>query len=63
MSAARRSLVAAVSIPEGTVVRPEMVALRRPGTGLPPDMRGGLVGLTARVAIPAGTLLQPGMFR
>ncbi len=63
MAAARRSLVAAVAIPDGTVIRTDMLSLRRPGTGLPPEMRGYLVGRTTRVDISAGTLLQLDMFR
>jgi N-acetylneuraminate synthase len=63
MTAARRSLVAAVAIPKGTALRTEMLVLRRPGTGLPADMRGGLIGRMASVDIPAGTLLQLKMFR
>jgi N-acetylneuraminate synthase len=63
LAVARRSLVAAVAIPKGTALRTEMLALRRPGTGLPADMRRGLVGRRASVDIPAGTLLQLKMFR
>jgi N-acetylneuraminate synthase/N,N'-diacetyllegionaminate synthase len=34
-----------------------MIAIKRPGTGLPPAMRSYLVGRTARVDVPAGALL------
>jgi N,N'-diacetyllegionaminate synthase len=54
---ARKSLVAARDIPAGTVLTEDLIAARRPGTGLPPGVRPYLVGRTARVAIPAGTLL------
>ncbi|MCI0645000.1 MAG: N-acetylneuraminate synthase [Chloroflexi bacterium] len=54
---ARRSLVAAGDIAAGAVLTEEMIAIKRPGTGLPPAMRPYLVGRRARVAIPAGTLL------
>jgi N,N'-diacetyllegionaminate synthase len=55
---ARKSLVAARNIPAGTVLTEDLIAARRPGTGLPPAVRPYLVGRTARVAIPAGTLLS-----
>lgn|SRR5574337_759063 len=54
---ARKSLVAAVDIRKGTVVRAEMIAVKRPGTGLPPAMRSQLVGRVAKRDIPAGTVL------
>ena len=55
---ARKSLVAACLIAAGTVVTDEMIALSRPGTGLPPAARGLVVGRVARVDIPDGTLLS-----
>ena len=55
---ARKSLTAAVDIPAGTVLRPELIAIRRPGTGLPPSMREELLGRTVQCDIPAGTLLD-----
>ncbi len=54
---ARRSLVAAVDIPAGTVLSEELIAVKRPGTGLRPGMRPYLVGRTTRRAIPQGTLM------
>lgn len=42
--AARRSLVAACDIAAGTVLTAEMVAVKRPGTGLPPAMRPYVIG-------------------
>lgn len=54
---ARKSLVAAKDVPAGTTLTEELIAIKRPGTGLPPAMRGQLVGRTMRVSIPAGTLL------
>ena len=35
----------------------DLIAIKRPGTGLPPSMRPYLIGRTARTTIPAGTLL------
>jgi N-acetylneuraminate synthase len=54
---ARKSLVAACDIPAGAIMTETMIALKRPGTGLPPTMREFLIGRAARAAIPAGTLL------
>ena len=55
----RKSLVAACDITPGTVLTEAMVVLRRPGTGLPPEVRPYVVGRTARTAIPSGSLLTP----
>ena len=54
---ARRSLVAAVDIPAGAALGPEMVALRRPGSGLAPERLGEVLGRRARRGIAAGELL------
>ncbi len=54
---ARRSLVAAHPITAGTTLTPTLIAIRRPGTGLPPAMLPYLTGRTARHDIAAGTLL------
>ena len=53
--AARRSLVAVRDIPSGSVLTDASIALRRPGTGLPPAMQPYVIGRTARRAIPEGT--------
>ena len=55
---ARKSLVAARDIPAGAVLTKEMIAIKRPGTGLLPAMRSYLVGRTVRQTISAGTLLS-----
>lgn len=54
---ARKSLVAACDIPEGATLTEMMIAIKRPGTGLPPAMREFLIGRAARTMISAGTLL------
>lgn len=53
----RRSLVAARDISEGTVLTDALLAIQRPGTGLPPAARSSLVGRVAAQDIPAGTVL------
>jgi N,N'-diacetyllegionaminate synthase len=54
---ARRSLVAARYIATGTVLTEDLVAILRPGTGLPPAMKSQLVGRRTRHDIEAGALL------
>ncbi|MHC4617104.1 MAG: N-acetylneuraminate synthase [Planctomycetota bacterium] len=54
----RKSLVAAQDIPAGTILTQELVAIQRPGTGLPPAMRSRLIGRCARRDIKAGELLD-----
>ena len=53
----RKSLVAAREIPAGSVLTEDMVAVKRPGTGLQPALQPYLIDRTARMTIPAGTLL------
>ncbi|HEX6987967.1 MAG TPA: N-acetylneuraminate synthase [Bacillota bacterium] len=57
-AAARRSIVAACDIAEGTVLAETMLDFRRPGTGLPPALLEQVVGRTARRDIPAGAILS-----
>ena len=54
---ARKSLVAARDIPPGTVLAEDDVAIKRPGTGLPPVMRSHVVGRISKTDISAGTVL------
>jgi N,N'-diacetyllegionaminate synthase len=54
---ARKSLVAARAIPAGTVLGPEMIVIRRPGTGLAPDQLASVIGKRTVVDVQAGTLL------
>jgi N,N'-diacetyllegionaminate synthase len=61
-AAARRSLVAACDIPAGTALTEKVIAIKRPGTGMPPSMRALIVGRTAKNDIPAGTVLTLEMF-
>ncbi len=55
---ARKSLIASRDIPAGGTVTRDAVAIRRPGTGLPPAMREAVLGRRATRHIPAGTLLS-----
>lgn len=59
---ARKSLVSSVGIPKGTVVTAAHIAIKRPGTGLPPAERSTIVGRRAKRDISAGILLSHEMF-
>lgn len=59
---ARKSLVASCFISAGVPLGPEMVALKRPGTGLAPEAIVGLLGKRAVREIPEGALLETRMF-
>ena len=54
---ARRSLVAARDLDAGTELTERMIAVRRPGTGLPAAMLPEIVGRRLRVPLRAGALL------
>ncbi len=55
---ARKSIVARVDIPAGTILNDTHFIMMRPGTGLPSVMLQYTIGRTARVNIPAGTLIS-----
>ncbi len=54
---ARRSIAAVIDIPEGAVISDEMLALKRPGTGIAPKDLKKLVGKKAKKAIPRDSLV------
>jgi N,N'-diacetyllegionaminate synthase len=58
----RRSLIAARDIPAGTELSLEMVAIKRPGDGLPPAMLSHILGKKTSRAIPSGAKLTLDMF-
>lgn len=55
---ARRSIVAAVDIPAGAALSADLLACRRPATGIPPGDWDVVIGSSAGRAIAAGTVLQ-----
>ena len=59
---ARRSLVAARDISAGSILKREMILLKRPGTGLPPTMLESVLGRRIRMNIVGGSLLNLDMF-
>ena len=50
-------VAAARDIATGEILTENMIAIKRPGNGLPPMLRPYLIGRMAKRAIPAGTLL------
>ena len=55
---ARRSVVAAADIPAGVPLTPDMLACRRPATGIAPRDIGQLPGRCLNRAVTAGAVLQ-----
>ncbi len=55
--AARKSLFAAVDIPEGTLVTASHIAIRRPSDGIHPHHLPLVIGRRAKTFIPAGALI------
>lgn len=49
----RKSVVSLIDIPKGTVIRPEMVAIKRPGMGIAPKDIDLVIGRTAQRDIAA----------
>jgi len=58
--AARRSLAVVKDIPEGAVLRSDMLEALRPATGIAPTLVGFVVGRKARRSLRAGQLLDWG---
>lgn len=61
-SVARRSIVAVRNLKAGKKLAIEDIAIRRPGTGLPPAMVSFVVGLTIKMDVPAGAVLTKEVF-
>lgn len=56
--AVRRSLVARADIPKGAVITGEMLAIKRPGTGLEPKFLNLVVGRKAKGNIKSGEVIN-----
>jgi N-acetylneuraminate synthase len=54
---ARRSVVAARDLDAGELITPELIDIKRPGTGLPPSTAEQLIGRRLACDMPAGTPL------
>lgn len=59
---ARRSLVARMDISAGTVITPEMIACKRPGTGISPSELSNVVGKPCKKSVRAEQILTWEMF-
>lgn len=55
---AKRSVVAAVDIPEGSVITREMLTSKRPGTGIRSRDYKQIIGKAAKTLIPKNTLIR-----
>ncbi|MBI3159728.1 MAG: N-acetylneuraminate synthase family protein [Chloroflexi bacterium] len=53
-----KSVVARAALKAGTVLTTEHLALKKPGTGIPADRLGEVLGRTLRVDLPADALLR-----
>jgi sialic acid synthase SpsE len=60
---ARRSVVAAATIPAGATIAAEMLALKRPGGGITPDRLGEVIGRQAAADISADAVITWDMLR
>ena len=54
----RKSIVANKDIKQGTIILKEMIAIKRPGNGIPPEQIKSVVGQEAKVDIRAGTVIN-----
>ena len=55
----RRSIIAAVDIKKGTVLKEEMLGAKRPATGIPLEKMDQLIGSTVNRDIQADTIIYP----
>jgi N,N'-diacetyllegionaminate synthase len=59
---ARKSLVSTRALTRGTILTEDAIAIRRPGTGLPPAMRSQLIGRRLSHDVQAGEVFSWEMF-
>lgn len=57
----RKSVVSVTEIPRGCVISDDMVAIKRPATGIDPHKIGAVTGCRAKIDIPADTPIEPSM--
>ena len=53
-----KSVVTTVDIPRGAVIEATMVAVKKPGTGIPARRLGEVIGRRTRHSVPVDTLLR-----
>jgi len=54
----RKSIVANIDINKGEIIHKEMIAIKRPGSGISPDKMCKIIGKKASIDIPLGTVLS-----
>jgi N-acetylneuraminate synthase/N,N'-diacetyllegionaminate synthase len=54
----RRSIVASMPIPKGTVISAEMITTKRPGTGIPPKLINKVLGRKTKIDIAYDELID-----
>jgi len=54
----RKSIVAKTYILKNSIIRKEMIAIKRPGDGIPPKQFESILGKSAKVDIPDGTVIS-----
>lgn len=54
----QKSIVSITDIPNGTVIRPEMISVKKPGTGLEPEYIKEIVGKITMRHIPKDSLIK-----
>lgn len=59
----RQSLVLRRSLQAGECIREEDLTVQRPGTGIPAETIGEVIGREVTCSVPAGTMLQSDMLR
>lgn len=57
----RKSIVANTDINKDEIINKEMIAIKRPGSGIPPADMDIIIGKKAAIDIPSGTVLSFGM--
>lgn len=55
---ARKSIILKEDINEGTIIKKEMLAIKRPGTGISPKEINNVIGMKADRDLKSGTLLN-----
>jgi N,N'-diacetyllegionaminate synthase len=61
MKTVRKSIVAVQHIPKGSILRKDMLGIKRPGTGLPPAKLDNLLGRRTKRDIKKDELVKPSM--
>jgi len=63
MRAARKSVVSLCAIPRSTIIRADMLGIKRPGNGIPPSHINKIIGKKTTVRIAPDKVIKPWMYR